>query len=192
MNAEVDKFLKKAKLWQEEIKALRQILLETDLEEDMKWNLPCYTYHDSNVVIIQPFKAYLGLMFFKGALLKDAKSLLVENGPNSHATRRLEFSSVKDIARLKASVKTYVKEAIAIEKSGQKVEVKRKPQTVPEELTKFFAKNSRVKKAFEALTPGRQRAYLMHFSSAKQSATRISRIEKCVPDILKGLGMNGR
>lgn len=192
MNAKVDQYIKKAKAWNEEITALREILLETKLEEDLKWNQPCYTHDGGNIVIIQAFKAYLGLMFFKGSLLKDPKKFLVENGPNSNAPKRLEFSSVKDITKMKATIKAYVKEAIAIEDSGEKIEIKRKPQEVPSELKDVFAKKPKVQKAFEALTPGRQRAYLMHFSSAKQSATRQSRIEKCIPDILAGKGMNER
>lgn len=189
MNAEVDKFLKKAKQWSGEIEKLRAILLKTKLDEDYKWNLPCYTFEGGNVVIIQPFKACLGLMFFKGALLKDTKGLLMSVGPNSQSTRRFEFHSVAEIAKLESTIKAYVKEAIAIEASGQKVETKKAPAKLPAELETVFAKKPKVKKAFEALTPGRQRAYLLHFTSAKQSATREARIEKCIPRILDGKGM---
>lgn len=192
MNTNVDQFLKAAKQWKSEIEELRAILLETKLEEDFKWRTPCYTYNDSNIVIIQCFKGCLGLMFFKGTLLKDPKEVLVENGPNSQAARRMEFRSVQDVVRLKSTIKAYIKEAIALEVSGQKVEFKKTPGTVPEELKKAFAKMPKLKKAFESLTPGRQRAYLLHFSGAKQSATRQSRIEKCTPRILAGKGLTDR
>lgn len=192
MNSSVDKFLKKSKQWQEEMAELRAVLLKTKLEESFKWNLPCYIYQESNVVIIQPFKAFLGLMFFKGSLLKDTKKVLASNGPNSQAGRRFEFRSVQEIQKMKSTIKAYIKEAIEIEKSGQKVEFKKNPQQVPEELKKAFTKNARLKKAFDSLTPGRQRAYLLHFSGAKQSSTRQARIEKCIPHILKGKGMNDR
>ena len=192
MNAEVTKFLKNSKRWQNEMVALRAILLQTKLEEDFKWRLPCYAHEGRNIVIVQPFKNYLGLMFFKGSLLKDPKKALIDNGPNSQAARRFEFASVQEIKKLAPTIKAYVKEAIAIEKSGQKVEFKKTPQAMPDELKKAFAKNSKLKKAFEALTPGRQRAYNLHFSSAKQSETRQARIEKCAPDILKGKGLNER
>ncbi|WP_413289233.1 YdeI/OmpD-associated family protein [Bdellovibrio sp. HCB337] len=192
MNSDVNKFLKNSKQWQEEMEELRAILLKTKLEENFKWRLPCYSHNDNNIVIIQPFKACLGLMFFKGALLKDPKGVFVNNGPNSQASKRLEFRSVKDVAALKTTITSYIKEAIAVEESGQKVEFKKTPIAVPEELKKMFTKKSGLKKAFEALTPGRQRAYILHFSSAKQSETRLSRIEKCVPSILKGKGLNDR
>ena len=185
MNADVTKFLKSSKRWQNEMTALRAILLQAKLEENFKWRLPCYSHNDSNIVIVQPFKNYLGLMFFKGSLLKDAKGLLANNGPNSQAARRFEFQSVQDITKLKATIKAYIKEAVAIEESGQKVAFKKTPQAMPDELKKAFTKNAKLKKAFDALTPGRQRAYIIHFSGAKQPATRESRIEKCTPDILK-------
>lgn len=192
MNSAVDKFVKKVKRWQKEIEKVRSILLKTDLEENLKWNLPCYSYEGSNVLIIQPFKSYLGLMFFKGALLKDPKGLLAAPGPNSQAARRFEFTSVDQIKKLEPTIKAYIKEAIAIEKSGKKVEVKKKPLSMPSELKEAFAKKPALKKAFESLTPGRQRAYILYFSSAKQSATRQARIAKCTPQILKGKGLNDR
>lgn len=192
MKSVVDQFIKKSKQWQNEMEKLRDILLETKMQEEMKWNLPCYTFNEGNIVIIQPFKKYLGLMFFKGALLKDPKGLLVQNGPNSQAPKRFEFHSVQEIVKLKTTIKAYVKEAIAIEASGKKIEVKRKPQPFPEEVKKAFEKNAKLKKAFSSLTPGRQRAYLLHFSSAKQSVTRQSRIEKQIPRILSGKGLTDR
>jgi uncharacterized protein YdeI (YjbR/CyaY-like superfamily) len=192
MNSDVDKFLKKSKLWQKEIAKLRAIVLKTGLDETFKWNLPCYSYNGGNVVIIQPFKRCLGMMFFKGTLLKDPKDVLVNNGPNSQAGRRFEFTSVDEIAKLAPVIKAYVKEAIVLEESGQKVKFKRKPESLPKELKEAFAKKPQFKKAFASLTPGRQRAYILHFSSAKQSATRQSRVEKCVQRIIEGKGLTER
>ena len=171
---------------------LRDILVTSKLDEEFKWNKPCYTHEASNVAIIQPFKSCLGLMFFKGTLLKDPKGILVDNGPNSQAGRRLEFASVQEISKLKSTIKAYIKEAIAIDQSGQKVEFKKNPEPIPDELQEVFRLKPKFKKAFEALTPGRQRAYVLHFSGAKQSATRMSRIEKCMPLILEGKGLNDR
>ncbi|MEZ4741947.1 MAG: YdeI/OmpD-associated family protein [Bdellovibrionota bacterium] len=188
----VDEFLKKSESWQNEIVALRTLLLKTKLDEHLKWGKPCYCFNDHNIAIIQPFKACLGLMFFKGALLKDSKKLLVDNGPNSQAARRLEFRSVKDITKYSTTIKAYIKEAIAIEESGQKVVFKRQAESWPEELISIFAKKPKLKKAFESLTPGRQRVYILYFSGAKQSTTRSSRIERYVPLILEGKGMNDR
>jgi len=190
MHPEVNKFIKKSKQWQDEIEGLRTVILQTKLEEDFKWSKPCYTYEGGNVVIIQPFKACLGLMFFKGTLLKDPKGILIDNGPNSQSARRLEFTSLQEIAKSKSTITAYIKEAIEIEKSGLKVDVSKNPEPVPDELKELFKEKPSIKKAFEALTPGRQRAYILHFSGAKQSATRISRIEKCIPGILKGKGLN--
>ena len=189
MTSEVTIFIKNLKLWPEETAKLRSVLQKTKLEENFKWRLPCYSHNEANIVIIQPFKACLGMMFFKGALLKDTKKVLVSNGPNSQSGRRFEFRSVQDIVRLESTIKAYIKEAIAIEESGEKVKVKPKVQSVPEELAQVFSKNAKFKKAFEALTPGRQRAYLFYFSGAKQSATRQSRIKKCTPRIMLGKGL---
>ena len=190
MNLKVDGYLKRNKSWQEETAKLREIILETKLEEDLKWGKPCYSFGGNNIAIIQPFKACLGMMFFKGALIKDLKAVLVDNGPNSQAARRLEFGSVQEIIKMKSTIKAYIKEAIAIEKSGLKVEFKRNPEPAPEELLKMFTKKTALKKAFKSLTPGRQRAYILHFTNAKQSDTRQSRIEKCMPRILAGKGLN--
>lgn len=189
MNEKVTKFIKNLKHWNDEVAELRKILKTTKLNEDFKWNLPCYTHNESNVVIIQPFKSYLGLMFFKGTLLKDTKKLLVKNGPNSQHTNRFEFKSVAEIKKLAPIIKAYIKEAIAVEDSGEKLETKSKPIPVPVELKKMFRTNAKFKKAFEALTPGRQRAYLFFFAAAKQSVTRQARIEKFVSKILNGKGM---
>lgn len=192
MSPEVDKFIKKAKLWQDEMIKLRAIVSKTKLQEGFKWNKPCYSFENNNVVIIQPFKNFLALMFFKGKLLKDPKGILIDNGPNSQAAKRFEFRSVSDVNKLASTVTAYIKEAIALEKSGAKVEFKKSPQAMPEELRKLFAKNAKLKKAFESLTPGRQRGYLLHFGGAKQSATRLSRIEKFIPRILDGKGIMDR
>lgn len=192
MNPEVDKFLKESKHWQKEIAVIRAILLKTKLEENLKWRLPCYSHNGKNVAIIQPFKACLALMFFKGTLIKDSKGILKEVGPNSQAARRFEFSSVQEINKIAPVIKAYLQEAMDIEESGQKVEVKKGSESIPEELKKMFTKNSKLKKAFNSLTPGRQRAYILYFSSAKQSLTRQSRIEKFITHILEGKGINDR
>jgi len=190
VSSKVDQFIKKLKIWQDEVVQLREILQSTKLAEDFKWSYPCYTYNESNIVIIQPFKSYLGLMFFKGTLLKDPKKLLIDNGPNSQYTKRFEFESVAEIKKLASTTKAYVKEAIAIEESGQKVEVKKSSIEMPAELKKAFAKNAKLKKAFNDLTPGRQRGYLFFFASAKHPATREVRIQKCAAKILQGKGLN--
>lgn len=192
MHPEVDSFIRKAKQWQDEMETLRAIVLSAKLDEDLKWSKPCYTHENRNIAIIQPFKGCLGFMFFKGELLKDPKGVLKDNGPNSQSARRMEFTSSAEITRLKATIKAYIKEAIAIEESGEKVAIKKNPEPVPDELKEFFKKKPALKKAFEALTPGRQRAYILHFSSAKQSETRRSRIEKCMALILEGKGLNDR
>ncbi|HEX4923725.1 MAG TPA: DUF2200 family protein [Bdellovibrionales bacterium] len=190
MSPAVDKFVRNAKSWKDELASLRAILLETKLDETLKWNLPCYSYKDGNVAILQPFKACLALMFFKGSLLKDSKKAMVNNGPNSRAARRFEFRSVAEIKKVKATIKAYVKEAIAIEESGQKVEIKATPQALPAELRAALAKSAALKRAFASLTPGRQRAYILHITGAKQAATREARVAKCIPRILDGKGMN--
>ena len=191
MNPKIDEYLSKATNWREEMELLRSIVLDCKLTEEMKWGQPCYTLGKSNIVLIHGFKEYCALLFFKGALLKDAKSILVQQTENVQAARQLRFTNVKEIEKLKATIKTYIKEAIKVEESGLKVDFKKTDEfTVPEEFQHTLKKNSALKKAFEALTPGRQRAYLLHFSSAKQSKTRESRIEKCIPQILSGKGLN--
>lgn len=190
MSDKVDEFLKNSKQWRDEIEALRAILLSSKLDEDFKWSKPCYTFEENNIAIIQPFKSTLALMFFKGTLLNDPDEVLVANGPNSQSSKRYEFGSVQEITKAKSKIKAHIKEAIEIEKAGLKVELKTKNEPTSDELTAMFKSKPKFKKAFEGLTPGRQRAYILHFSSAKQSATRISRIEKCMPRILEGKGMN--
>lgn len=187
----VDAFLGRAKAWQGEMKKLRSTLLECGLEEDIKWGKPCFSFEGSNVAIIQPFKAHCSLMFFKGALFENKLGLLRSQGENTQSALRLEFTSEAQVT--KAVLKTYVKEAIAVEKAGLKVDFKAKRELeLPAELTAMLKKDRKLAKAFAALTPGRQRAYAMHFAGAKQSSTRTARIEKCVPDILAGKGLNDR
>lgn len=188
-NPEIDAFLKRAKTWREEMKNLRRIALDCGLGEALKWGKPCYTFGDGNVGIIQPFKERCAFMFFKGALLEDPDGLLGRPGAHSHVGRRMMFESVRDVVEMEASLRAFIAEAIEIEKAGRRVEVKERPEPLPEELEAMFKEVPGLKKAFNALTPGRQRAYVLHFSSAKQSKTRRSRIEKCVPSILEGKGM---
>lgn len=173
--------------WQAEIAALKRILSGFELGEERKWGKPCYTIDGKNVVIIQDFKDYCALGFFKGALMKDPKKLLVQLG-QVQAGRIMKFSSVKDIATKAATIKAYVREAMTIEKAGMKVETKPAKLPVPSELKTKFRNDPRFKRAFEALTPGRQRGYLYHFTGAKQSATRTARIEKAAPAIFEGRG----
>lgn len=188
-NPKVDAYLSRAKAWRGEIQKLRTILLDCGLDEDLKWGKPCFAFEGANVAIIQPFKEHCSLMFFKGVLLQDNQGLLRSQGENTQSAMRLEFTSEGQIT--KAVVKSYAKQAIEVEKAGLKVEFRAKRELeLPEELTQIFKKDSKLAKAFYALTPGRQRAYVMHFASAKQSQTRSARINKCIPKILAGIGIN--
>lgn len=190
-NPEVDAFVNRAKRWQGETQKLRTILLDCGLEEDLKWGKPCFMFEGSNVAIIQPFKEHCSLMFFKGVLLEDTHGQLRSQGENTQSALRLEFTS--EAAIKKTVVKSYVKQAIAVEVAGLEVDFKAKRELVlPEELTQILAEDRKLAKAFHALTPGRQRAYVIHFTSAKQSKTRTARIHKCTPKILAGKGMNDR
>jgi len=190
-NPKVDAFVGRAKAWQGEIQKLRQLLLDSGLDEEIKWGKPCFSFEGKNVAIIQPFKEHCSLMFFKGALLEDTHQLLRSQGENTQSALRLEFRSEAEVKP--AVVKSYVKQAIAVEKSGLKVDFKAKDELeLPAELTQILKEDRKLAKAFHALTPGRQRAYVMHFTAAKQSETRTARIERCVPKILAGLGMNDR
>lgn len=190
MNKKVDAFISKLKTWKAEMEALRAILHEFPLTEELKWGKPCYAFENSNIIIVQGFKEYCGLLFFKGALLKDAKGLLVKPGENTQGGRLIKFKTVQEITKLKAPIKSYIKEAIEVEKLGLKIEPKEKELVLPDELLAIFKKNAPFKKAFNALTPGRQRAYNMFFTAAKQSATREARIEKYKKQILDGKGIN--
>lgn len=188
-NPKVDAFVGRAKAWQGEIQKLRSILLECGLDEDLKWGKPCFSYQGKNVAIIQPFKEHCSLMFFKGALFEDTHGLLRSQGENTQSALRLEFTSEAQVK--KAVVKSYAKQAIAVEKAGRTVDFKAKRELeLPEELTAILKKDRKLAKAFEALTPGRQRGYVMHFTAAKQSQTRTARIKKCIPQILAGTGMH--
>jgi uncharacterized protein YdeI (YjbR/CyaY-like superfamily) len=190
-NSSVDAFVSRAKQWRGEIEKLRSILLECGLDEEIKWGKPCFLFEGTNVAIIQPFKEHCSLMFFKGALLADTHGLLRSQGQNTQSALRLEFRSEAEVS--KAVVKSYVKQAVAVEKAGLKVDFKAKRELeLPKELTQVLQKNRKLAKAFESLTPGRQRAYVLHFAGAKQSQTRTARIEKYIPKILAGLGPNDR
>ena len=190
-NPKVDWFFNKATQWQEEYEELRQVCLSCGLTEELKWGCPCYTIEKKNVVLIHGFKEYCALLFFKGALLKDPKRILIQQTENVQSARQIRFSSAQQIVRMKATLKTYINEAIKVEKAGLSVKLKKATEfKVPEEFQNKLSKNPSLKKAFSALTPGRQRGYLLYFSQPKQSKTREARIEKSVPQILIGKGLN--
>ena len=191
MNSKVDFYFNKAKNWQEEIEKLRTIVLDCGLTEELKWGCPCYTFEGSNIVLIHVFKEYCAFLFFKGALLKDPKDILVQQTENVQAARQIRFTTVQEIVKMKTTLKAYIKEAIELEKAGLKVELKQTAEfTMPAEFKEILKEDAALKKAFKALTPGRQRGYLLYFSSAKQSKTREDRIKKCIPQILEGKGLN--
>lgn len=177
--------------WQQELIALRMIMLECGLTEDLKWSMPTYTTAGKNVLIVAAFKEFCSINFLKGALLKDEQHILVQPGENSQSAKYLKFTAAKQITKLKAVIKSYVKEAIALEESGKKVNFKKiEDYTIPEELQYKFDEFPAFKNAFNALTSGKQRGYLIHFSQAKQATTKIVRIEKCMPKIFEGRGFN--
>lgn len=183
----------KVNFWQDELKSLRRIALESGLTEESKWGMPCYTWSGKNIVIVSAFKEYAAMLFFKGALLKDPKGILTTPTENSQSGRQARFTKASDIKKTESVLKAYLDEAIELEKSGAKVEFKKVSEfVVPEEFQSVLDKTPAVKKAFEALTPGRQKGYLLHFAGAKQSKTREARIEKCVPRILAGKGIDDR
>ena len=190
MNPEVESFFQEANKWQQEFKQLRAIALDCQLSEVLKWRSPCYTLGKSNIVILQGFKDYCALMFFKGALLKDPEDVLIPPG-NSQAARQVRFTDAAEIAAMEPVLKAYIREAIELEKAGLKVDLKKtKDFPIPEELQSKLDVDPSLKSAFEALTPGRQRAYLHYFSGAKRSETRLSRIEKYRGHIINGKGLN--
>jgi len=192
-NPKVDWFFDKPTQWQAAYKKLRKIILACDVAEELKWGVPCYGAHGKNVVLMHGFKHYCAVLFPKGALLKDPKGVLVQQTENVQAARQIRFTSVGEISKLEATLKAYVAEAIALEKSGAKVKLKQTAEfPVPEELQQRLDDNPALERAFEALTPGRQRAYLYYFSQAKQSKTRAARVDKCVPQILAGKGLDDR
>jgi len=191
MNPKVNFFFRNSQKWQKEIEKLRAIVLGCGLAEELKWGCPCYTFQKSNIVLIHVFKEYCALLFFKGALLKDPNSILVQQTKNVQATRQIRFDSVEEIVELEPVIKAYIHEAAQVEKAGLKVNYKKTAQfKVPEELQIRLDEDPAFKAAFEALTPGRQRGYILHFSAPKQSKTRESRIEKYRPQILGGKGLN--
>lgn len=191
MNPKVDFYFNKAGKWQKELEQLRTIALDCQLTEELKWGTPCYMHQKSNIVLIHDFKEYCAFLFFKGALLKDTEGILIQQSENVQAARQIRFTNLKEITAQKSILKTYIYEAIEIEKAGLKVELKKTSEfPVSEEFQKKLDEDSKLKKAFEALTPGRQRAYLLNFSQPKQAKTRESRVEKAIPDILQGKGLN--
>lgn len=190
MNPKVDEFISKAKKWQEEYRALRKIVHDCELTEEFKWMHPCYTLNNKNIVLIHGFKEYCALLFHKGALLQDTHGILIQQTENVQAVRQIRFTNVQEIVEKEAIIKDYVSQAIAIEKAGLEVALKKNTETMPDELQQKFEEEPALKTAFEALTPGRQRAYILYFSQPKQSKTRVSRIEKYTQQILNGKGLN--
>jgi len=191
MNPKVDFYFSKDKKWQEELEQLRIIVLDCGLTEELKWGSPCYRFQKSNIVLIHVFKEYCALLFFKGALLNNANGILIQQTKNTQATRQIRFTNVREIVETKTILKAYIFEAIEVEKAGLKVEFKKSTEfIIPEEFQNKLDKISNLKTAFDALTPGRQRAYILYFSAPKQSKTRESRVEKCMPQILNGKGLN--
>ncbi len=191
MNPKVDAFLANEKKWREEFKKLRRIILDCQLTEELKWGQPCYALEGNNIVLMHGFKEYCALLFMKGALLKDAKGVLVQQTENVQSARQIRFTNVEEISKMEKTLKSYINEAIEVEKAGLKVELKKtKDFKIPEEFQAKLDALPALKTAFDALTPGRQRAYLFYFSQPKQSKTRESRVEKYIPNILDGMGLD--
>lgn len=191
MNPKVDFYISKTKKWQEEFEKLRMIILDCGLTEELKWGCPCYTYQKKNIVLIHGFKEYCALLFFKGALLNNPNGILIQQTENVQAGRQIRFTNVREIVEMEAILKACIYEAIEVEKAGLKVNFKKTSDfIIPEEFQNKLNKIPALKTAFEALTPGRQRAYIFYFSQAKQSKTRESRVEKYIQQILNGKGLN--
>jgi uncharacterized protein YdeI (YjbR/CyaY-like superfamily) len=191
LNPKVNGFFKQAQKWREEFQKLRIVCLACGLTEELKWGKPCYTHQGNNIVLIHGFKDYCALLFFKGALLKDPNGILIQQTANVQAARQIRFTSVQEIVKMQSILKSYIKRAIEVEKAGLEVAYKKTSQfATPEEFQKRLDKSAALKNAFNALTPGRQRAYLLYFSTAKQSTTREARVEKCMLQILEGKGLN--
>lgn len=191
MNPKVDGYLRKAKKWQEELEKLRMIILDCQLTEELKWGKPCYTFQKKNIVLIIGFKEYCALLFTQGALLNDANGTLIKPGENTQAARQIRFTNVQEIVEMETILKAYIYEAIEVKKAGLKVNFKKTTEfIIPEEFQNKLDEIPALKTAFDALTPGRQRAYILYFSAPKQSKTRESRIEKCRQQILNGKGLN--
>ena len=191
MNPKVDFFFDKASKWQKEYEKLRTIILDCGLTEELKWGNPCYTFEDNNIILIHGFKEYCAVLFFKGALLSDANKILIQQTENVQSARQVRFTNVKEIVEMEKNLKAYIYEAIEVEKAGLKVKLKETSEfKIPEEFQNKLNKKPALKKAFEALTPGRQRAYIFHFSQPKLPKTREARVEKNIPRILDGKGLN--
>lgn len=191
MNPKVDFFFTKAKKWQEEFEKLRTLVLDCGLTEELKWGCPCYTFNESNVVLIHGFKEYCALLFMKGALLSDPNGILIQQTENVQSARQIRFTSLQQIVELEPTLKAYIFEAVEVEKAGLKVALKKASEfAIPEEFQKKLDENGALKTAFESLTPGRQRAYLLHFSQPKQAKTREARVEKYMQQILDGKGLD--
>ncbi|MBI1184791.1 hypothetical protein GC194_10990 [bacterium] len=191
MNPKVDFFFNKDSKWKEAYTLLRQILLDCQLGEELKWGVPCYTCNGSNVVLMHGFKDYCALLFHKGVLLNDPQNLLIQQTKNVQSARQIRFSHFSEIVDLEDTLKNYIKEAIALEKAGAKVEMKKTAEfEMPDEFAEKLKSNRALKSAFKSLTPGRQRAYLLYFSQAKLAKTRLQRIEKYLPHIMNGKGLN--
>lgn len=191
MNPKVDWYFSKNEKWEKEIRKLRMIILDCGLTEELKWGCPCYTFQNSNIVLIHVFKEYCAVLFFKGALLNDANGILIQQTKNVQAARQVRFTNAREIIKKEKILKAYIYEAIEVEKAGLKVKLKKTSAfTIPEEFQNKLDKNSALKTAFEALTPGRQRGYIFYFSQPKQSKTRESRVEKYIKQILNGKGLN--
>ena len=191
INPKVDFYFSKAKKWQEELDQLRTIVLDCGLTEELKWGVPCYTFQKSNIVLIHVFKEYCALLFVKGALLNDTNDILIIQTENTQAARQIRFSNVREIIEIEAILKAYIYEAIEVEKAGLKVDFKKTTEfIIPEEFQNKLNEIPALKRAFDALTPGRQRAYILYFSAPKQSKTRESRVEKCMERIINGKGLN--
>lgn len=191
MNPKVDFYFNKAGKWQEEIEQLRSIVLDCGLTEELKWGCPCYTFRESNIVLIHVFKEYCALLFFKGALLSDTHNILIQQTENVQAARQIRFTNAGEIAGQRSILKAYIYEAIEVEKAGLKVNLKQTEDfAVAQEFQQKLNTIPALKTAFEALTPGRQKAYLLHFSQPKQTSTREARVEKWMPQILNGKGLN--
>jgi len=191
MNPRVDFFFDKAGKWQKEYEKLRTVVLGCGLTEELKWGCPCYTFQGSNIVLIHGFKDYCALLFFKGALLNDPNGILIQQTKNVQSARQIRFTNLREIAKMEKSLKAYIYEAIEVERAGLKVKLKKTEDfAIPEEFQRKLDKKPALKKAFTALTPGRQRQYIFYFSQPKQSKTRESRVEKYIPQILDGRGLN--
>jgi len=192
-NPKVEFFFDKESKWQDEFKLLRTIILDAGLTEELKWGQPCYIFNGNNVVLIHGFKDYCALLFHKGVLLSDSENILIQQTKNVQSARQIRFTSVQQIEDMMATLRAYIFEAIEVEKAGLKVAMKKTSEfEIAEEFKEKLDEIPELKKAFESLTPGRQRGYLLHFSGAKQSKTRISRIEKCIPKIMEGKGLNDK